>query len=124
MNEETTNGIPIRFFTGQLHTILLYDVISKRCILEVDGEKIQAEIIKGLAKDADKVCVDFEGVMCTHNFLRGALGMLIGKMPIDEINDRICLKGMSIHDHNILNIVMRHCAKCDWEEKHTPSLSR
>ena len=71
-----------------------------------------------------KVCVDFEGVgACTHQFLRGAFGMLIGDMTIDEINNRIFLSGVTRSIGDTLNVVMRHCAKCYREEQAIISLN-
>lgn len=112
------------FFPRVLHTIGLYKICGRRCMLEVDGDTIYKRIIKRLEYADAKVCVDFEGVdICTHHFLRSALGMLVDVMTIDEINDRICLVNLTGEDAELLNIVMRHCATCFWEEKHNVSLN-
>ncbi len=112
------------FFPSVLHTIELYKIVGVRCMLEVDGDTIYKRIIKRLNSVDAKVCIDFFGIQfCSHQFLRSALGMLVDVMTIDEMNDHICLTHLTRHDAELLNIVMRHCATCFWEEKHSVSLN-
>jgi len=118
------NEDDVIFFPSALHTIHPYKIFGKRCMLEEDGDNMRLRIMKRLHYVDAKVCVDFEGVgFCTHHFLRGAFGMLIGDMTIDEINDRIFLIGTSRSTVDTLNVVMRHCAKCFSEEQNKISLN-
>lgn len=108
-----------KFFPTILHIIFPCETFSSQCMLESEGNNLRLRIIKRLnSGDDGRVCIDFKGVaFCTHQFLRGAFGMLIGEMTIDEINDRIFLRGLTRHDETLLNFVMGHCLKFFDEEK-------